>query len=163
MEEALHRRVVVTVPSAAHRGGRADRGELIDISPGGILRSVIGVMHESAYRSLPLGGHHQRSERQFGPHVIAHRPSHDLARCQIEHGGQIQPAFAGRDIADIGQSHAVLRCCFEALREQVRCNRQIMAAVGRRGLEPATGKRTDAVTAHQPLDTTAAAAAPFRA
>jgi len=107
-------------------------------------------------RSLPLCGHHQCGERQLGSHMVAHRPAHDLAGRQVEHGGQIQLAFTGRDIGDVGEPDPVRRGCREALRQQVRRNRKIMTAVGRAGPEPAPGQRADAVPAHQPLDTATA-------
>jgi len=35
--------------------------------------------------------------------MVAHRPPYDLAGCQIERRGKIQPAFAGRDIGDVDE------------------------------------------------------------
>ena len=59
--------------------------------------------------SLPLRGHHQRGERQLGAHMVAHRPADDLAGRQVEHGGEVKPSLAGRDISDVGQPDAVGR------------------------------------------------------
>lgn len=38
-----------------------------------------GITDEAFGRPLPLCGHHQRGQRQFGSHVVTHRPADDLA------------------------------------------------------------------------------------
>lgn len=86
---------------------------------------------------------HQRRARELG----AHGPADDLAGCQVERCGQIQPSLASGDARDIGQP------------DPVRRDRQIVVAVGRAGPQPAPGQRADAVSAHPPLD--AATTAPM--
>jgi hypothetical protein len=71
------------------------------------LAAAIRVADEPGGRPLPLGGHHQCRYAQLGAHVIAHRPTDDLARGQIENGGQVQPALAGRQVGDVGQPDRV--------------------------------------------------------
>jgi hypothetical protein len=34
---------------------------------------------------------------------LAHRPADDLAGMQIQYGGEVKPAFAGRDVGQIGE------------------------------------------------------------
>ena len=55
-------------------------------------------------------------------------------------------------IGDVGQPDAVRRRRDERLLQQVRRDRQAVAAVGRAWPEPATGERADTVTTHQPRD-----------
>ena len=74
------------------------------------------------------------------------RPANHLAGRQVEHDRKIQPAFAGGDVADIGEPDAVGRGCVEPLGEQVRRDRQVMTAIGRAWPEASTGQRADAVT-----------------
>src|SRR3546814_7350236 len=104
LEEAFHWGIIVTIARAAHRGRRTDRGQVVDIGARCVLRSAIRVTDETAVGSLPLGSHHHGRQRQLGPHVIAHCPSNDLAGCKVEHRGQIQPPFTGRDIGNVGRS-----------------------------------------------------------
>jgi hypothetical protein len=44
-------------------------------------------------RPLPLRGHDQGCQRQLGAHMVAHRPSDDLAGRQVKHGSEIQPSL----------------------------------------------------------------------
>ena len=72
---------------------------MVDTGAGCVLRTTAGVADETGYWSLPLRGHHQGRERQLGAHVVAHRPSDDLAGRQVEHRGHgctDGPSPAGR-------------------------------------------------------------------
>lgn len=64
---------------------------------------------------------------QFGAHMIAHRPSDDLAGREIEHGCEKQPSLAGRDVGDIGEPDAVRGGRDKLLLQQVRGYRLIVA------------------------------------
>jgi hypothetical protein len=58
---------------------------------------------EQAARRLPApDGQEQRVAGEVGPEVGGHAPADDLARGHVPHRGQVQPAFASRDVADIG-------------------------------------------------------------
>ena len=59
----------------------------------GVDPLTIGMMDQARRRILPLDGHGQCCDRQFRPHVIAHRPADDLPGEKIEHDGQIEPSF----------------------------------------------------------------------
>lgn len=48
-------------------------GEVLPIGLGCVLAAAVGVTDKTGGRPLPLPGHHQRSDNQFAPHVIAHR------------------------------------------------------------------------------------------
>jgi len=72
--------------SAVSEGGVAP----LAVVAGGIMAAAIGVVHQSPDRALSLDGHGQRGDRHFQPHGIAHRPTHQLARAQVESGGAVQ-------------------------------------------------------------------------
>lgn len=129
---------------------------------GRVLRSAIRMADEAGRWSLPLGCHHQRGERQLGSHMVAHRPTDDLAGRQVEDGREIQPALPGGDVGDVREPDPVRRRCREALRQQVRGDRQVVAAVGGARPEPAPGQRADAMPAHEALDAATAASVAFR-
>src|SRR5208283_4503579 len=94
-EAAFHRGVVPTISLAAHRLDHPGFIEDLSVISGSILAAAIGMMDQARRRILPLDGHGQCCDRQFRPHVIAHRPADDLPGEKIEHDGQIEPAFGG--------------------------------------------------------------------
>jgi len=118
---------------------------------------------EAFGRSLPLCGHHHGGQRQLGAHMVAHGPADDLAGRQVEDGSQIQPSLTSRDVSDVGQPNAVLCQCDELVLQQVRSDGQMVAAVSRAWLEPATGERANTVTTHQPHDAATTCRPAFRA
>jgi len=71
---------------------------------------------------------------------------------EVEHGSEIQPSFTGRDVGDVSEPDAIGCRGDEFLVQQVRRDRQMVAAVGRARSETATGECADAVTPHQLRD-----------
>ncbi len=92
VKEALHRSVVIATGRPAHGRYRLHVGELLLIGLSCVLAAAIGVTDETGGRPLSLPGHHQRSDGQLAPHVIAYRPADDLVCGEIEHGSQVEPA-----------------------------------------------------------------------
>jgi hypothetical protein len=87
-------------------------------------------------------------QRQLGPNVVLHGPADDLARRKTEDRRKVKPAVAGREVGDSGQPDPVWRGRDEPLREQVRGDREEVAAVGRARPEMAAHQRANAVSAH---------------
>src|SRR3954469_23379168 len=79
---------------------------------------------------------------------IAGGPANDPACEQVDNDGEIQPAFAGPDIGDVGTPLLVGRGCGEVLIEQVRRDWPGVMAV-RGPLEPPLLLSLKAVVAHQ--------------
>ena len=98
VEEAFHGRIVVAASGTAHRRFGSHRNALLAVRLGCVLAAAVRMTDEAFGRSLPLRGHHQGGQRQFGAHVVAHRPSNNLAGRQVGHGGKVQPTFAGRGV-----------------------------------------------------------------
>src|ERR1700681_1687047 len=84
--------------------------------------------------------------------MILHRPADNPAAVEVQDGGQIEPALIGLDIGDVGEPDTVRRGGKEVSTEQVRCDREVVAAVG--GPHPAWPRHDgpDTVMAHQSLD-----------
>src|SRR5467141_957376 len=59
------------------------------------LAAAVGMMDQACSRALPLDCHGERSDGEFGTHVIAHGPTNHLAAEQVEDYGQVEPALAG--------------------------------------------------------------------
>lgn len=75
------------------------------IGLGGVLAAEIRVTDVAGNRSLSLGSHHPDSRRRFGPHIIAHGPTDNLAGGEIEHGSQVELALTvGRSVISASQT-----------------------------------------------------------
>src|SRR3954451_11364516 len=94
--------------------------------------------------------------------MIRHRPADDPAAVEVHNGGQIEPALIGLDIGDVGEPDPVRRSGGEVAVDQVRSDREVVAAVG--GPHPAWPRHDgpDTVMTHQSLDATAADPAALR-
>ena len=73
-------------------------------------------------------------------------------RMQVQDHGQIQPALAGPDVADITRPFLVRHGCREVAVQQVRCDVECVVAVGGR-LEFTCSFNDYPVLTHQPPDT----------
>ena len=76
------------------------------------------------------------------------RPADDPAGEQVDDNGEVQPAFAGPHVGDVGTPLPVGPRCREVLIEQVQRDRSGMMAVGS-PLEPPLLPRPEPVLAHQ--------------
>src|SRR3954447_18563111 len=112
---------------------------------------------------MPLDGHDQGVDAQLGPEVVGHGPADDLARGHVLDRGQIQEALVGRDVGDVGQPDLVRPVRGEVPRQQVRGDREIMAAVrGSGGTAPGPAGRKPPLP-HQSRDAPARMPQPFPA
>src|SRR5947207_15994370 len=66
------------------------------------LAAAVGMMDQACSRALPLDCHGERSDSEFGTHVVARGPTNHLAGEHVEDHGQVEPALAGRNVVDIG-------------------------------------------------------------
>ena len=51
--------------------------------------------------------------------VVGYRPADDLAREQVEHDGQVEPALRRPDVGDVGEPDPIEGGCLEGAAEQV--------------------------------------------
>jgi hypothetical protein len=65
------------------------------------LPAAVAVVDQPARRLAALQGHDQGVDAQPGPQVVGHRPADDLARGQVLDGGEVEPAFVGREVREI--------------------------------------------------------------
>lgn len=94
------------------------------------LTGVIGVDDQSVLGLAQDDGHLQCRADQFGWHVRRHHPTHDLARIQIQHGRQVQPAAISANVGDVGRPGLIRGIGIEAPVQEVGGHRQVMSAVG---------------------------------
>ena len=96
-------------------------------------------------------GFAQSGESQIPMQPVACCPADDPACEQVDDNGEIQPAFAGPHVGDVGTPLLVGPCCREVLIKQVRRDRPSVVAVGGPP-EPPLLSSPEAVVAHQPGD-----------
>jgi hypothetical protein len=89
------------------------------------------VVDQATRWPAPLQADDERSDAEFGPEVISHRPADNLPRGQILDRREIQKSLAGRDIGDIGQPDGVGPDGAEIALKQVGNDRELVAAVRR--------------------------------
>ena len=151
VEPALRRRVIPAVAFTAHRAVHAAGLELVLKDMAGVLAASVGVVHQSRYRTPPEPGHGQCIGHDIRRHARFQRPADNLAVEQVEHDGQIQPAFIGRQVGDVRGPDLIWRRRREVSGQQVLCHRQAVLRV-RRDLVAPLVPGADPVVAHQPFD-----------
>src|SRR5277367_4384158 len=110
------------------------------------LAATVRVMDQPGCRAhdkgCPQGG-----ESQVAMQPVAGRPADDPAGEQVNDDGEVQPAFAGPNVGDVGAPFLVRPGCHEVLIEQVRSDRPGVMAV-RCPPEPPFLPSPEAVFAH---------------
>src|SRR4051794_29798036 len=149
-EEGLHGRVVPAVPLAAHGLPDAVPGEDRPVVLARVLHPAVGVLDQPRRRLPSLQGHPQGVARQLGPQVVGHAPADDLARGQVLDRGEVEPAFPGRDVAEVGQPDRVRPLGGEVPVEQVRRDRVVVPAVGRARHAAPPARDGETVPTHEP-------------
>ena len=154
-EERLDGGVVVAAADGAEGLIKLEFGEPAGEGQRGIDRASIRVMDHPPVRSAALEGHHHSIANELGVDGRAHGPAHDPSGPQIEDRGEIEPAFTGADLGDVGGPEHVWADRVEIAMHQVSRRRDDVGA-GRAPASP--GMRPDQVLiAHEPGDTLTAA------
>ena len=151
VEPALRRRVISAVAFSAHRASHAERLELVLKHVTGVLAAPIGVVQQPSGRSFPKPGHGQGIDHDIRRHARFQRPTHNLTVEQVEHDGQVQPAFFRPKVGDVRAPERIRRRRREVSGEQVLRHRQAVLRVCRDLVAPLVAGM-DAVVAHQPFD-----------
>lgn len=81
-------------------------------------------------RTLALDGHVQRVDGDLGVQGLAHGPTDNLACVHVEDRGQVQPAFCGEDVGEVGEPGLFRMRGLKVTGEPVWGDRVAMAAVG---------------------------------
>ncbi len=116
----------------------------------GVLAAPVGVMHQPCCWAFPEPSHGQRIRHDVRRHARLQRPADDFAVEQVEHNGQVQPAFISPQIGDVRRPH-LIRCRWGKVSgEQVFRYGQPVRRVRRHLVAPLVSGM-NAVLAHQPL------------
>lgn len=129
--QALGRRVVPTICSAAHRTAHAVTLEQVLKLDAAILTPTVAVHDRSGLRPTPEPRHSQHARNQLCAHVRLERPSRDPTTEQIpEDDRQVQPTLVGPEIGDVCRPGLIGFRPREVTLQQIRRDRQIVLAVG---------------------------------
>ena len=150
VEPALRRRVIPAVPFPAHRASHAVFLELALKGMTGVLASPVGVVQQPRRWFLAEPGHGQRGH-DVRRHARLERPADDFAVEQVEHDGQVEPAFIRPQISHVRRPDLIRRRRGKVSGEQVLRYRQTMLRV-RRDLVAPLVAGVDPVVAHHSFD-----------
>jgi hypothetical protein len=96
-------------------------------------------------------GHVQGVQYQLGAQVVGHGPAHDAARERVQHDRQVQPAFVGALLGDVGHPQPIRRGRGEVALDQVGCRRGQGISSGQPGSSTAV-HALQPMLAHEPGD-----------
>src|SRR6267378_2034676 len=105
-EEALAHGVVVGIAHRSHRGPHLRFLAAKAEGDRGVLRTVVGVMHDAFRAPLPER-HVERGEHELGSQVLSHAPADDSATVGIEDHRQVQEPGPRRDVGNVGDPELV--------------------------------------------------------
>ncbi len=76
-------------------------------SLGGMLNPPVGVVDQAVRGPLTFYGHVEGLQGDLDVQGLAHGPADDLAGVDVGDGGEVEPAFSGRDVDQIGEPDLV--------------------------------------------------------
>jgi len=129
-EEGLNRGVIVAIALAAHRHLEPMLAQELLIVVRTVMAAAIAVEDAAPRRGSQGDGHLQRPDRQIAFHAVADGPTDHAPGVQVQDHRQIQPPFAGPDVADIARPFLVGPICREVTVQQVRRDVEGVVAVG---------------------------------
>ena len=115
-----------------------------------VLAPLIRVVQQRIRFAAVLDRHHQRVRDELGGHRDAHRPADHRVREQVDHGSDVESAFGGPDVGEVGNPFLV-RCCGLELPIQHVVHRLVPCALVR-GQAPTAWPGPQGLLTHQPLD-----------
>src|ERR1700722_750838 len=75
----------------------------------GILAAAVRVKQDASARLTPCESHTQRIQNNPLLQTLAHRPTNDPARPQVQNNRQIEPALQRVDVGDVGRPATIDR------------------------------------------------------
>ena len=124
--KTFHRCIVVTIPPPGHRSLQPQVFQARLVVLRAILDPAIGVMKQAGGRPSAGDGLHEGRPHQVSCHPGVHRMADHLAGEQILDAGEIEPAFRGRHVRDVGDPGLVRSGRDKRLGQDIRCHRQGM-------------------------------------
>ena len=95
----------------------------------GILAALVRMMQQGFGLAPAPDRHHQRVGNELRRHRRTHRPAHDAAREQVDHGSHIQPVLGGPDVGKVGDPLLVWRLGAELAIKDVGRNHRSLAII----------------------------------
>ena len=161
-EDALHRGIVPAVAGSAHATSHAMVSQKPLEGLTGVLAPPIRVMQDRLRFASPPDRHHEGIGDELRGHRRMHGPTDDPAREEIHHRRDVEPAFGGPEIGEVGDPFAIGCRGRERSVEHIRREgvRRPDAGIQRHLSTPGAGAQRR--VSHQPLDPMSAAGHPVR-
>src|SRR5215213_4845220 len=160
-EERFGERIVPALPGPTGRQGHLEIDGEGGVLAAGVLATLVRM--EDHPRLGVAGGDRvgQRVSDQLGTEMLGQGEPDHPARGNVDHGGQIQPPFPGREVGDVATPAGIDRGGVDGkvAADQVRAGGGCRVGDGR-ALEPARRAATQPGGAHQACHTFAAMAVP---
>lgn len=102
VEEALHRGIIPAVTLSAHAAFDSVGLHQHMIIRRPVLRTLVGMQQQTLDPATPPQGHRERFNGQGLCGSAIHRPAHNSPGVQVHDRRQVQPAFTGRDVGNVG-------------------------------------------------------------
>jgi len=100
--ETLDDGVIPAVAHSAHAALDVELGEFILVLRAGVLAAAIGVVKDRVHWLSVGQGHFQGFDAEIRVQGVLHAPADDLSAEQVDDAGQVEEAFIGGDVGDIG-------------------------------------------------------------
>ena len=107
-------------------------------------------MQQSDSLPAPLYRHHQRVHDQWGIPISFHRPAHCAPGAEVENNSNLEPAFRGPDVGEVGQPVLVRPVGLEVPVENVLSDHRPFTIIPR--LSPTHRSCPQDIDPHQPFD-----------
>ena len=146
--EALDDGIVPAVADSAHAAIQVELGELVLVLFAGVLGASIGVVQERMPGPAVGQGHLQGLDAEVGVQGILHAPADDLSAEKIDDPGEVEQAFIGVDIRDIGGPFLVGSLGGEVAVESILKDGVIVIGIGGSDTELSMDDAGDAVLFH---------------
>ena len=127
---ALNRRIIVAVASAAHAGDQSMAADQISLLPATVNATTVGVHDDSVGRAAPGNGCFERITGELPINSLTARPANHLAGAKIDDHCQVQPALRGAQVGDVTSPLLIRALRAEVLVKQVGGDTQPVARIG---------------------------------
>ena len=91
----------------------------------GVLAALIGMVKQLVWLAAAPKRHHERVHHQLRRHLGLHRPADDAAGEEVQDHSQIEPAFSGVDVGEVGNPFLIRCRGFELAIEYVARDRTL--------------------------------------
>lgn len=161
--KGLHGGVIVAVALAAHALGDLAKAEALAEGGAGILAAAVAVVEQvcESGRRTCLEGAFKGLSRQFGGETGVGAPANDTSAEEVQLSGQVEEAFGGGKVGDVGEPDLIEAGGCGALEQMIGRHGGVFVGHGGAWHEAAFLLHLEALASHEPRDAVLAVASTF--